>query len=83
MTTQEDIVVYAIRYCLGRLSYAAYDGIEIAKRYGAEMDRIRPIIIKDIEEGLYSYNMLADHKIRDGWIEVLVFLRQIENTVKE
>ncbi len=66
------IVVWAVRYCLGRLSYAAGDGYRLVIRSAAQLDDNAISCLKrDIREGITGV-MPSD--IQAGWAQALTAL---------
>ena len=60
----DDVVCYAVRYCLDRLSYANSDGIRIVRHYWRHLsEREQRVIITDIREAI------AENEERDRWYD--------------
>lgn len=57
---EQNMVLYAIRYCLGRSSYAVSDGAKWALRYGKVHKGLRALLCRDIAERLRSADVLFD-----------------------
>lgn len=49
VTVPDSVVVYAVRYCLSRRSYAADDGASLVIEHGPNLpDNLRRVLIEDI-----------------------------------
>ena len=81
MTPDETILVCAVRYALGRMSYTVNDVCEYvkAKRKGLSQYCIN-IIIRDIEEEIERYHnachILGDLCDERDWFELLQILKE-------
>jgi len=71
------IVVWAVRYCLGRLSYAAGDGYRLVIRSASQLDdNAIACLRRDIREELDggSWTDCGFQDIRAGWAMALTAL---------
>lgn len=82
----DDVVCYAVRYCLSRLSYANHDGIRIVRHYWPQLsERERSVIRRDIEEAIeeneraqeLGHNHWFDDQLQ-GWKRLLEEIGQEE-----
>lgn len=79
-----DMAICAVRYAIGRKSYAAIDGQRWAVQFAARSDRVRQILTHNIEEALEtSYRMRPDglldsEQVELGWRAVLAQLKAME-----
>lgn len=84
MTNEENMALCAIRYCMGRMSYIVSYGIAWARRYGAQSEHLRGVVIRDIEEAIAQMErcpdipMLGDKMDEREWRAVLSELKALE-----
>jgi hypothetical protein len=82
---EADMAICAIRYCIGRQSYATSDGQRWARNYGARSTHVRTVIIRDLQSEIEQTDRLreAGHENgtlgmkmdEDGWRQTLADLR--------
>lgn len=84
MTDNEIMALCAIRYTMGRRSYAVSDGQRWAREWGARSQRVRGVLILDLREAVTRADMglhtLGDTHDEIGWREVLTELETMRNT---
>lgn len=69
-------VLYAVRYCLGRQSYAAEDGARLVTRFAPVLTpNLRQTLLSDLLDHL-TRNPDEPDDIRDGWNRAYLALRQ-------
>lgn len=82
MTPDEQILICAVRYALGRMSYVVQDVCDYVKtKVGELSEECKNIMIKDIEEQLEFYHM-AGHALGMGydetqWVELHNILKEV------
>lgn len=76
MSDEEEMALCAIRYCMGRQTYASEDGQRWAREWGARSRYVRVIIIRDIEAAKDRLGGLGDERIdKTSWLDVLKELK--------
>lgn len=82
MTDLESMAICAIRYTIGRRSYIVIDGQKWAMEWGAKSNRVRDVIIRDLEEATERCDSgaeaLGDPPDEAGWRRVLSGLQALK-----
>lgn len=76
MSYNEDILFYAFRYALGRMTYAVHDvASEIIRNEASISPRTRALMIQEIGEAIEKGNAGMDMDVRE-WQRVADTLKQ-------
>lgn len=83
MSSQERMVICAIRYTIGRRSYIVSDGQRWAREWGAKSKWVRDVIRRDLREEVRrcddGFPSLGDAHDEAGWRSVLADLDAMED----
>jgi len=72
INVDEDIIVYAFRYTLGRSTYAVRDMVEVLiSNWGILSLRTRNLIRKEIETAIYETGKYGWEMDKNEWLKIL------------